>query len=360
MTFSYGKKFRITVFGESHGACVGVVVAGCPHGQLIDEKKIQLELDKRKPGQSYLTSERKEGDKIEVLSGVFNGHATGAPIVLLIKNKDVDSSYYEEIRNTPRPGHADFTARVKYDGFNDYRGGGIFSGRMTAPFVMAGAIAKQILADKEVKVLAHIIQIGKVRVTKEINDDEIERNVYKVKVRCADLKVAKGMEKEILSAKEQGDSVGGLIECRILGVPIGIGEPLFDSIESVLSHLVFSIPGVKGIDFGSGFRCVRMLGSEHNDPFIIKGRKIITETNNAGGILGGISDGMPIVFRVAVKPTSSIRKRQRTVDLEKMEGCELEINGRHDPCVAIRAVQVVESMAAIGVVDLLLRYCRKM
>ncbi len=354
MSFSFGKKFRITVFGESHGECIGTVVEGCPPGHTIDMKAIQIELDRRKPGQSDLTTLRKESDDVEILSGLLNGKTTGAPITILVKNKDVDSSYYEKVKNKPRPGHADFTARKKYRGFNDYRGGGVLSGRMTAAFVMAGAIAKQILVEEEIKVLVHIVQIGKIKLIKEIKNIEIERNVYTNDVRCADLETARAMKQEIIKAREGGDSVGGLIECRVLGLPVGIGEPLFDSIESVLSHAIFSIPAVKGIEFGSGFRCVELKGSVHNDPFIIKEGEVITSTNNAGGILGGISNGMPIVFRVAIKPTSSILRPQSTVNLETMKECKLEIKGRHDPCIAIRAVPVVESVTTISLVDLLM------
>lgn len=355
MSNTFGDTFRITVFGESHGDCIGVVIEGCPPGQKIDKHLIQNELDKRRPGQSHLTTGRREGDRVEILSGVLNEKATGAPIVMLVRNKDVDSAFYEEIKNTPRPGHADFTARVKYHGFNDYRGGGIFSGRITAAFVMAGAIAKQILSERGIKVMAHIIQIGNVKVSREISDEEIEKNVYNCKVRCVDLETAEAMEQEILNAKEEGDSVGGMIECRLLGVPAGVGEPIFDSVESILSHAIFSIPAVKGIEFGSGFKCIGMKGSEHNDLFGIEQGKIVTTTNNAGGVLGGISDGMPIVFRVAVKPTSSISKPQKTVDLKTMKECELKIKGRHDTCIAVRAVPVVESIAAVSLVDLLMR-----
>lgn len=330
MSNSFGEKFKITVFGESHGECIGVVVEGCPVGQKIDMKLIQDQLNRRKPGQNKLTTRRKEEDKLELLSGVFNGRATGVPIAMIVRNKDIDSSCYEEIKNTPRPGHADFTAKIKYRDFNDYRGSGIFSGRLTATFVIAGAIAKQVLNEKQIRVNAQIIQIG--------------RSETKA-----------GIEKEILKAKNENDSAGGLIECRVLGMSIGIGEPLFDSIESVLSHAIFSIPGVKGIEFGSGFKCTSMKGSEHNDPLILRDGKVVTKTNNAGGILGGLSNGMPIVFRVAIKPTSSISKEQNTVNLETMEGCKLKIKGRHDPCIAVRAVPVVESMAAITLVDLLLR-----
>lgn len=329
MTFSLGKKFRITVFGSSHGKCVGVIVEGCPSGQKIEVKAIQEELDRRKPSQSNLTTQRKESDALKVLSGIKDSKATGAPITMLVRNKDIDSSHYDEIKDTPRPGHADFTARVKHKGFNDHRGGGTFSGRMTAAFVMAGAIAKQILAEDGIEIVANIVQIGKI--------------------------TGKAMEREVLKAKENNDSVGGLIECKVTGVSVGVGEPMFDSIESVLSHAIFSIPGVKGIEFGSGFKCAEMKGSEHNDAFVLKGGKVVTATNNAGGILGGIANGMPIVFRVAIKPTSSISKFQRTVNLETMEECDLKVQGRHDPCIVIRAVPVVESMTAISLLDLVMR-----
>jgi len=330
MSNSFGNKFRITVFGSSHGDFIGVIVEGCPPGQKINTKFIQKELNRRKPSQSNLTSQRKEDDKLELLSGVLNGKATGESITMLIKNKDVDSSYYEEIKNTPRPGHADFTARIKYNGNNDYRGGGIFSGRITAAFVMAGAIAKQILESNNVFAKAQVIQIG-------------------------NSKTDNAMKKEILNAKKEKDSVGGLIECKIIGMPVGIGEPIFDSIESNLSHALFSIPGVKGVEFGSGFNSVSMKGSEHNDSFVIKNKKIKTLTNNSGGILGGLSNGMPIVFRIAIKPTPSISKTQKTVNLKSMKECNINIKGRHDPCIVIRALPVVESIAAITIFDFLLR-----
>ncbi|MHC1604726.1 MAG: chorismate synthase [Candidatus Methanofastidiosia archaeon] len=355
MTFSFGKEFKIHVFGESHGKCIGVVVEGCPPGLSINTNIIQAELDRRRPGQNKFTTPRLEKDNVKVLSGVLDGKATGAPMTMIIDNMDVNSTSYEDIKDTPRPGHADLTAKMKYNGFNDPRGGGVFSGRMTAAFVMAGAVAKQILARKDIKVLSHVIQIGKSKVCRHISDREIEKNAYANTVHCADFEVAGEMEREIINAKDESDSVGGLIECRIVRMPPGMGEPLFDSVESVLSHAIFSIPAVKGIEFGCGFSCIGMKGSECNDPFIMKDEKIITETNNAGGVLGGISNGMPIVFRVAIKPTPSIAKTQRTVDLKTGKECKLEIKGRHDPCIAIRAVPVVESMAAVVLVDLLMR-----
>jgi len=351
MSFTFGKNFRVTVFGESHGDSIGVVVEGSPSGMKIDLSFIQRELDRRKPG-GVFTSRRKERDRVEILSGIYNGKTTGAPITMRIKNEDIDSEPYDMIKDTPRPGHADLTAHYKY-GFYDHRGGGIFSGRVTAAIVMAGALAKEILLQNEIKILAHIIQIGDIRVSKEISDEEIERNVPISNVNCADLDVSKRMEEEVLRAKKDGDSVGGIVECRVIGVPIGIGDPIFDSIESVLSHMIFSIPGVKGIEFGSGFSSASMKGSQHNDPFFIRNGKILTLTNNSGGILGGISNGMPIVFRVAMKPTSIIMKKQRTVNIKKMEECEIYLRGRHDPCIAIRAVPVIENAASIVIADLI-------
>jgi len=355
MSNIFGNFFKITVFGESHGCCIGVIIQGCPPGLHINLDLIQRDLDRRKPGQSVYTTQRKEDDKVEILSGVTNGKATGAPISLIIRNKDVDSSYYDEIRDTPRPGHADYTAFVKFKGFNDYRGGGIFSGRMTAAIVMAGSVAKQILSKRNIMILTHVLQIGKIKASKDVSIDEIKKNVPKSVVNCADLELSKKIEEEILNAKQNGDSMGGLIECRVTGVPVGIGEPIFDSIESVLSHGIFSIPGVKGIEYGSGFNCVEMNGSKHNDQFIFKNGRIVTKSNNAGGILGGISNGMPIIFRVAIKPTSSISINQKTVNLKTMKECDLKVRGRHDPCIAIRAVPVVESITAISLVDLIMR-----
>ncbi len=355
MSFTFGKRFRVTVSGESHGRSIGAVVDGCPPGVRIDIHDIQKELDRRRPGLGELTSPRNEMDRVEMSGGVKDGLSTGKPIRLDVRNEDVDSADYDRLRDMPRPGHADFTARMKFGSAHSHRGGGIFSGRMTVPFVMAGSIAKSILSMEGIKVLAHVIQIGGVEASNGISDGDVEKNTYETAVRCADLDAAGGMEREIRKAMSDGDSVGGLVECRIAGVPAGVGEPLFDSIESVLSHLIFSIPGVKGIEFGSGFGCVRMRGSGHNDPFIMKGGDIMTETNNAGGILGGISNSMPILFRVAFKPTPSISKSQRTVDLSKMKEAEIEIMGRHDPCIAIRATPVVEAMAAIGMAELLMR-----
>lgn len=358
---SYGKNFRITVFGESHGNLIGVVIDGVPAGLELSVDDIQIELDKRSPGNSEISTSRVEKDKVEISSGLFDGRSSGAPIVMVIKNENIDSSAYEKIKNTPRPGHADYTAWVKYQGFNDFRGGGQFSGRMTAALVMAGAIAKKILKTLGIEIVAHTNQIGSIKLDPETKN-RIMKNFYDIaekrwenQIRCLEPTLAERMEKLILDTKSENDSIGGIIECLVFGVPPGIGEPFFDSIESELSKLIFSIPGVKGIEFGSGFRCAEMKGSEHNDHFNVVDGKIVTGTNNAGGILGGISNGMPIVFRSAIKPTSSIAKIQQSVNLKTMETQEIQTEGAHDPCIVPRAVPVIEACTGIVLADMILR-----
>ncbi|MFQ6076027.1 MAG: chorismate synthase [Candidatus Bathyarchaeia archaeon] len=349
-----GRLFRVTTFGESHGRCVGVVVDGCPAGLSIKEEIIQRELDRRRPGQSVVTTSRAERDRVGVLSGVFRGFTTGTPICMLVWNKSVDSSEYKKRRFTPRPGHADYTAFVKYGGFNDYRGGGRFSGRITASYVMAGAVAKRLLEELNIEILAHTIEIGGVRAGKK-SPDEIRTNREGNLVRCADPEAAGRMVEAIKEAKAEGDSLGGIVECIALNVPAGLGEPVFDTLEGDLSKALFSIPAVKGVEFGAGFSSARLRGSQSNDPFILREGKVVTETNRSGGILGGISNGMPIVCRVAVKPTSSIEKPQRTVNLTTMTNTTLEVRGRHDPCIVPRVVPVVESVVAIVMADHVLR-----
>ncbi len=351
---SFGKLFTITSFGESHGRCVGVTIDGCPAGLPLTEEDIQQEVDKRRPGATMAATTRVEEDKVEILSGTFNGYTTGAPICLLVWNKDIDSSEYEKMRFLPRPGHADYTAFVKYGGFNDFRGGGRFSGRITATFVMAGAVAKKLLNLVGVEVLAHTIEIGGVKAkTKGLN--EIRENVETNPLKCADLAAAKEMIRVIEKAREEGDSVGGAIEGMALNIPVGLGEPVFDTLEGDLAKALFAIPAVKGVEFGSGFSAAGKRGSENNDPFTIKDGKIVTVGNNAGGILGGISNGMPIVVRIAIKPTPSIASSQETVDIKKMQSASLEIKGRHDTCLVPRAVPVVESMMAVTLCDFAMR-----
>ncbi|MGB9728300.1 MAG: chorismate synthase [Thermoprotei archaeon] len=347
--------FRVSLFGESHGKLVGVLIEGCPPGLRISEEDVQKELDKRKPGSSLYVSQRKEEDRVEILSGIFNGYTTGAPITMVVWNKDVISSSYEMIRYTPRPGHADYVSYIKYKGFNDYRGGGIFSGRITAGLVMAGAVAKKLLSSYNIEVYSYITSIGPIE-SPLMTLNEIKENVYKSPVRCPHAETSNRIEDYIKTIMKEGDSVGGIIETIVLNVPVGLGEPPIDTLDGDLAKAMFIIPAIKGIEFGAGFKLSKMKGSESNDPYIISNNKIVTLTNNAGGINGGISNGMPIIFRVVVKPTSSIRKKQRTVDLLKMEETELIVEGRHDPCIAIRAVPVVESVTAIVVADHLLRW----
>ncbi len=331
-----------------------MVIDGCPAGLKLAEKDIQEELDKRKPGQSRIASQRKEEDEVEIISGVFRGFTTGAPICLLVFNKDVKSESYEKFKDLLRPGHADFTSFIKYGGFNDYRGGGRFSGRITAGFVMAGAVAKKLLNLLKIEILAHTVEIGGIK-AKKLSIDEIRKNIYKNEVRCADLGAAKKMIEAIERARKEGDSLGGIIEGIVLNAPIGLGEPVFDTLDGEISKALFSIPGVKGVEFGSGFSGAELMGSQNNDLFLIKRGKITTKTNNAGGILGGLSNGMPLVVRVAIKPTPSIAKSQMTVNIKKMKQEELKVVGRHDPCIAPRAVPVVEAMLAITICDFVIR-----
>ncbi|HEX9897285.1 MAG TPA: chorismate synthase [Dehalococcoidales bacterium] len=346
---SLGKLFTMTSFGESHGRCIGVIIDGCPAGLQLTESDIQIELDKRRPGTGVASTRRAEEDRVEILSGVFKKHTTGAPLCLLIWNKDTDSTAYERIRNLLRPGHADYTAAMKYGGFNDYRGGGQFSGRITAGFVMAGAVARKLLSTVGVEILAHTVEIGGIK-TKSMNLPAV-RKADDNPLKCADPVTARKMLKAIEQARAEGDSLGGIIEGMALNVPAGLGEPVFDTLEGDLAKALFAIPAVKGVEFGAGFTAARMKGSENNDPFVIKRGKIQTVSNNAGGILGGISNGMPVVVRVAVKPTPSISRTQNTVNTKTMESAELDIRGRHDACIVPRAVPVVSAMMAIVLCD---------
>jgi len=348
---SIGKALILTCFGESHGTCIGAVIDGCPAGLPLTEEDIQAEMDKRKPGLAAVSTARIEEDHVEILSGVYRGYTTGAPICMTVRNRDVQSESYEQIRFKPRPGHADYTSHLKYGGYNDYRGGGRFSGRITAAYVMAGAVAKKLLRTLDVEILAHAVQIGKVKVQRGLSYEEIRENTYRNPVRCADPETASLMEREILEASKKGDSVGGIVEGIALNVPAGLGEPIFDSLDADIAKIMFNIPAVKGMEFGAGFRAASLRGSENNDQFAIRKGKIVTLSNNSGGILGGISTGMPLIIRVAFKPTPSISKRQRTVDLIRMEETEIEIKGRHDPCIVPRAVPVVESCLAFILAD---------
>ncbi len=354
MTSSFGKLFTVTSYGESHGSCIGVVIDGCPAGLELSESEIQKELDRRRPSNNIGSTTRFESDIVEIFSGVFKSKTTGAPIMLLIRNTNQESGEYERNRFIPRPGHADYTAYLKYGGFNDYRGGGRFSGRVSAGFVMAGAIAKNILATIGVEIVAHTIQIGQIKAP-SVSIDEIRKNAEKSILRCANEEASRKMSEVIQKVREEGDSLGGIIEAIAIGVPSGMGEPLFDTVEGEIAKAMFAIPAVKGVEFGAGFRSASMLGSENNDQFEIQEKRISTTSNTAGGISGGISNGMPIVVRVAVKPTPSIAKEQHSIDLSTMKEVNLVIKGRHDTCIVPRAVPVVESMIAITLTDFALR-----
>ncbi|OGS43753.1 MAG: chorismate synthase [Euryarchaeota archaeon RBG_13_57_23] len=351
----FGVKYRIGIFGSSHGPCVGAKIEGCPAGARVSESAIQIELDRRSPGKGPVTSPRRERDKLEILSGIRKGKATGGPIVGMVRNMDTDSSAYDAFLRVPRPGHADYPALVKYGGHHDHRGGGQFSGRMTAGLVIGGAIARQVLEKKGVAFLGQTVQIGSIRVEKDIPFSIAEKIVRTSPVACADRGKTEAMVDAIVKAHEAKDSVGGVVKCTVLGLPVGVGEPFFGSVESMLSAMMYSIPGVKGVEFGSGFKAASMRGSAHNDPYGVRNGRIITKTNNAGGVLGGLSTGMPIEFRVAFKPTSSIARPQMSVDVVDKKPVELEIKGRHDPCIVPRAVPVVENSTAAVILDLMLQ-----
>lgn len=350
---SFGKIFKVTTWGESHGEAVGVVVDGCPSGIELSEAEIQHELDRRKPGLSEITTERKEADEVKILSGTFEGKTLGTPISMLVWNKDVDSSPYEPIKNVARPGQADFSYQMKY-GMRDYRGGGRASARETVARVAAGAIAKRILSIHNIRILGHVVEVGGIR-AKEVGLEKIRENVEKNAVKCGDLEAARRMEDKIKEVKAGGDSVGGIVELIALGAPAGLGEPVFDKLDAELAKALMSIGAVKGVEIGAGFKAAGMKGSKMNDEFYLNEGSIRTRTNNAGGILGGISTGEPIICRIAVKPTPSISKPQRSVDMELMQEVEIKIKGRHDPCICPRIVPVAEAMVALVLVDFLMR-----
>ncbi len=351
---SLGKFFAITSFGESHGRCVGVIIDGCPAGLPLAEEDIQEELEKRKAGTGAASTTRVEEDRAEILAGVFQGVTTGAPVCLLVWNRDVDSSEYEKNRFLPRPGHADYTAFVKYGGCNDFRGGGRFSGRITAAPVMAGTVARKLLALRGIEVLAHTVEIGGIKASpREFN--EVKESAGKNPLRCADPGAAEAMAGLIEKVRVGGDSLGGVIEGIARNVPAGLGEPVFDTLDGQLARALLSIPAVKGVEFGAGFSVAGKRGSENNDPFTIEDGEIRTVTNNAGGILGGISNGMPVVVRVAVKPTASIARSQPTVDIKERKETSLAVRGRHDVCIVPRAVAVVEAMMAVTLADFALQ-----
>ena len=344
---SFGTIFRLTTFGESHGEALGGVIDGCPPNISLKEDDIQFDLDRRRPGQSKITTQRQESDKVEILSGVFEGKTTGTALALLIRNQDMRPKDYSNIKNLFRPGHADYTFFKKY-GIRDYQGGGRSSGRETACRVAAGAVAKKILDQYRIKVIAYTLAVAGIYAKKK-DFAVIEKNM----VRAPDMEMAEAMIAKIEEARLNCDSVGGIIEAIIHGAPAGLGDPVFDKLNARLSYALMSIGTIRGIEFGTGFKAAQMLGSEHNDKFYMDGDRVGTVTNNAGGILGGISNGEDIVLRVAVKPPSSIAQPQKTVSMESKDAT-IEVKGRHDPCICPRVVPVVEAMIALTLVDALM------
>lgn len=354
---SFGERFRITIFGSSHGPEVGVTIEGIPAGTRIDPARIQADLDRRRPVGRRLATRRQEEDRLVLDSGVTQGQADGAPLRAHVTNEDVRREPYDRLKETPRPGHADYPARVRYGTGADLSGGGIFSGRMTVGLVIAGSVAKTLLAARGIDVVGYTRSIGTVdaEIPSDADVPQLRERSRTNEVGTPDPVASSRMEEAIAEARRDGDSLGGIVEVRIDHVPVGLGEPFFDSLESTIAHVLFSVPAVKAVEFGAGFAAARMRGSEHNDPFVWVGSEVRTATNHAGGILGGLATGMPIVVRVAVKPTSSIARPQQTVNLTTRSAETLVVTGRHDPCIVPRAVVVLEAVAAIAIADLALR-----
>ena len=354
MTNTIGKIFSITSFGSSHGKALGAVVDGCPANLELSEEDIQIELNKRRPGTSALTTSRQEGDKVEILSGIFEGKTDGTPIAGIVYNTNQKSKDYSNIKSTPRPGHGDYCWLEKY-GIYDYNGGGRGSGRTTISHVIGGAIAKKLLDAKGIKIISHVVQIGDIK-AENIDYENLEENVAKNNVRCGDLEAAKSMEELIIAKKQEGDSIGGIVETVATGITAGLGEPVFGKLDGDLAQILMSINAVKGVEIGLGFDCAKSTASEINDEFYYDEEgNVKTKTNNSGGILGGMSNGMPIISRIAVKPTPSISTIQNTIDLDKKENTTLEITGRHDPCICPRVTAVAESVTAIVLADHMIR-----
>ena len=352
MSSTYGEKIKLSIFGQSHGTAIGMTLDAIPAGLPVDLERLQQFLNRRAPGNDDYSTPRKEEDAPEFLSGIVNGYTCGAPIAAIIHNKNTRSVDYDNLKDCPRPGHADYTAQIKYGGYQDAAGGGHFSGRLTAPMCIAGGLCKQWLEAKDIHIAAHIKSIAGIS-DEPLTLDWVNPDLNLI---CKDFPVINSqagnkMREAIASAKADGDSVGGMIECIITGLPAGIGEPMFGGIESKIAQIVYGIPAVKGLEFGSGFEGSQLRGSQNNDNFIISGNRVSTETNNAGGILGGITTGMPLVFSVAIKPTPSISQQQKSISLSNNTEKILEIKGRHDPCIVPRAVPVVEAAAALAIYD---------
>lgn len=346
MSSSYGENLRITIFGQSHSPAIGVTAEGIPAGQSVDLEELQQFLGRRAPGQNAWSTPRKEGDVPEFLSGIKDGRTCGAPLTAIIRNTNTRSGDYAALAVTPRPGHADYTAQVKYFGAQDYAGGGHFSGRLTAPLCIIGGICIQLLAREGIQIISRIAAIGGVEDEGELTAS----TAYKLFPTVSDER-GEQMRQTIARAREEGDSVGGIVECAVLGLPAGLGDPMFGGMENRLAAILFGIPAVKGVEFGAGFAAAALRGSQNNDPFTVENGRIVTATNRCGGILGGITDGMPLTFRAAFKPTPSIAHIQNTVDLTTMAPAQLSVPGRHDPCIVPRAVPCVEAAAAIAIYD---------
>ena len=355
MSSTYGEMLKLSLFGQSHGPAIGMTLDGIPAGLPVDLEKLQYFLNRRAPGNDDFSTTRKEEDRPQILAGIVDGYTCGAPIAAIISNTNTRSSDYSNLKDIPRPGHADLTAQMKYRGYQDAAGGGHFSGRLTAPLCVAGGLCKQWLEQIGIRIRAHIVAIGGV-VDDPVYLDWANPDLDAI---CDDFPVlnpeaGSKMRSKIAEAKAAGDSVGGLIECIATGLPAGLGEPMFGGMESKIAQIIYGIPAIKGLNFGTGFAGSYMCGSENNDSFVIKDGQIKTARNYAGGILGGITNGMPLVFEVAVKPTPSISMPQKSVSISKMEETELIVKGRHDPCIVPRAVPVVEAAAAIAIYDAVL------
>ena len=353
MSSMYGENLRMSVFGQSHAPAIGMTLDGIPAGLPVDMAALQAFLARRAPGQNGFSTTRKEADTPEFLCGISDGFTCGAPVTAIIRNTNTRSGDYDNLRDCPRPGHADYTAQIKYGGYQDAAGGGHFSGRLTAPICIAGGLCIQWLAQKGIRVGAHIASIAGISdMPFDMTDPQIDAVGKEFPV--LDTETGEAMGNAILEAKSAGDSVGGVIECAVTGLPAGLGDPMFDGVENRIAGIVFGIPAVKGLEFGLGFGLSAMRGSLSNDPFIMSNGEVRTATNNCGGILGGITDGMPLIFRAAVKPTPSIATCQRSVSLSQKAEQELIVKGRHDPCIVPRAVPVIEAAAAIAVMDMIL------
>lgn len=357
MSSTYGENLKLSIFGQSHGPAIGMVLDGIPAGQPVDMQRLQAFLSRRAPGQNSYSTPRREADRPEFLSGILDGFTCGAPIAAVIPNANTRSEDYANLKDCPRPGHADYTAQIKYGGYQDAAGGGHFSGRLTAPLCIAGGLCKQWLEILGIHIGARLLSVAGCAA----EDDPLDAVSPQISKLCDDFPVinsaaGKHMQDAIAAARQEGDSIGGRIACTVTGLPIGLGDPMFGGMESRIAQIVYGIPAVKGIEFGAGFASACMKGSNCNDVFTIEDGAIHTATNHAGGILGGITNGMPLTFQVAVKPTPSIAKAQQGISLSRMEAQMLQIQGRHDPCIAPRAVPVVEAAAAIAIYDAYLSY----